>query len=96
MKICLFFFGGGGTCFFFLLRIYIRYISTLLSLFFFFFLFTITWLYTYSLLISFEYHLLDQHLVEYVIGLHGLRKRHDLISHETIYGLALIYQSYIP
>lgn len=45
------------------------------------------------LLISLEDHLLDLHLVEYVIGLHGLRKRHDLISHEAIDWLALISQS---
>lgn len=45
------------------------------------------------LLISLEDHLLNLHLVEYVIGLHGLRKRHDLISHEAIYWLALISQS---
>lgn len=44
------------------------------------------------LLISLEDHLLDLHLVEYVISLHGLRKRHDLISHEAIDWLALISQ----
>jgi hypothetical protein len=46
--------------FFGLLSLYILYISTLRFLF----LFNITWLYTYSLLISLEYHLLDLHLVE--------------------------------
>lgn len=83
MKICLFFFGLDFSL------LYILYISTLLLLF----LFNFTSLYTYSLLISLEYHLLDLHLVEYVIGLHGLRERHDLISHEAIHWLALIYQS---
>lgn len=81
MKICLSFFLW--TSFFYIFLIYSFYFYSSIA---FFFLFNITWLYIHiPLLISLEYHLLNLHLVEYVVGLHSLRKRHDLISHEAIH-----------